>query len=152
MARPYRTTGAFIGVALAATVTLASASAEPPERFSGTLSCSKSAFAPAARREPVTAELKSNVVRYRHTVLDDEGTAGIGVETGEGTIGKDGRLTLNGVWRSHTAGYAYDARYSGTLGPKGGELSGHQAWTIQGRKAERSCTMTLSRAGRGFLR
>jgi len=150
--RPCKTTGAFISVALAATVTLASTSAEPLERLSGTLSCSKSAFAPAARREPVTAELKSNLVRYRHTVLDDEGTAGMGVETGEGTIGKDGRLTLNGIWRSHSAGYAYDARYSGTLGPKGGEFSGHQVWTIQGRKAERSCTMTLSRAGRGFLR
>ena len=141
-----------MSVALAATVTLATASAEPPERFSGTLSCTKSGFAPAARREPVTAELTSNVVRYRHTVLDDEGTAGMGVETGEGTIGKDGRLTLNGLWRSHSAGYAYDARYSGTLGPKGGELSGHQVWTIEGRKAERGCTMTLSRAGRGFLR
>lgn len=147
-----RTAVAFITVVLPPQSIAGAALAQAPERFLGTLSCTKSSFVPAAHREPVTAELTSNVLRYRHTVLDEEGTAGMGVETGEGTVAKDGHVTLTGAWKSDAAGYAYEARYAGTVGPKGGELSGHQAWTIHGRRAERSCKMTLSRAARGFLR
>jgi hypothetical protein len=85
-------------------------------------------------------------------VLNEDGTAGVGVETGEGAIGKDGRVTLVGAWKSRAGGYSYEARYSGTLAANGGELSGHQSWMLHGRKGERSCTLTLTRSGRGLLR
>jgi hypothetical protein len=147
-----RTAVAFIIAALLLPWIHDIVSAQALERFSGTLSCTKSSFVPAAHREPVTAELTSNVLRYRHTVLDEDGTAGMGVETGEGPVARDGHVTLTGAWKSQAAGYAYEARYAGTVGPKGGELSGHQAWTIHGRRAERSCRMTLSRTARGLLR
>jgi len=126
--------------------------AQTQERFVGTLSCAKSMFAKPARREPVTIEIAGNVARYRHTVLNEDGTAGVGMETGEGTIGKDGKVTLVGAWKGRGGLYAYEARYAGTLAAKGGELAGNQAWTIHGRKDERSCTMTLSKRGRGLLR
>ncbi|TMJ52978.1 MAG: hypothetical protein E6G84_05455 [Alphaproteobacteria bacterium] len=109
-------------------------------------------FAKPARREPVTIEIAGNVARYRHTVLNEDGTAGVGMETGEGTIGKDGKVTLVGAWKGRGGLYAYEARYAGTLAAKGGELAGNQAWTIHGRKDERSCTMILSKRGRGLLR
>jgi hypothetical protein len=146
------TAASLIAAVLAVEFSASSSPAEIPERFVGTLSCAKSTFANAARREPITIEVTGAVARYRHTVLDEDGTAGVGIENGEGTIAKDGRVTLRGDWKSRTGGYSYEARYSGTLGAKGGELAGQQAWTIHGRKGERSCTMTLSRRGRGLLR
>jgi hypothetical protein len=146
------TAAALLAAGLAAESVVNSALAQAPDRFVGTLSCPKSTFAKPARREPVTIEIAGNVARYRHTVLNEDGTAGVGMETGEGTIGKDGRVTLAGAWKSRSGLYAYEARYAGTLGAKGGELSGVQAWTIHGRKGERGCTMTLSKPGRGLLR
>jgi hypothetical protein len=147
------TTAAILLVAgLVAELIASSALAQNAERLVGTLSCAKSTFAKAARREPITIEIAGSVARYRHTVLNEDGTAGVGVETGEGAIGKDGRVTLVGAWKSRGGLYSYEARYSGTLDAGGGELAGHQAWTIHGRKSERSCTMTLSKRGRGLLR
>ena len=147
------TTAAILLTAgLVAELIASSARAQNAERLVGTLSCGKSTFAKPARREPITIEIAGSVARYRHTVLNEDGTAGVGVETGEGAIGKDGQVTLMGSWKSRGGLYAYEARYSGTLGARGGELAGHQAWTIHGRKSERSCTMTLSRRGRGLLR
>jgi hypothetical protein len=143
---------ALLAASLAAPWAASPALAQTQERFVGTLSCAKSTFAKAARREPITIEIAGGVARYRHTVLNEDGTAGVGMETGEGTIGKDGKVTLVGAWKNQNAGYSYEARYSGTLGAKGGELSGVQAWTIHGRKGERGCTMTLSKPGRGLLR
>jgi hypothetical protein len=142
----------LIAAALAAEFFASSSLAETPERFVGTLSCAKSTFANAARREPMTIEVNGNVARYRHTVLNEDGTAGVGMETGEGRIGKDGKVTLVGAWKSGSGVYSYESRYSGTLGAKGGKLAGEQAWTIHGRKGERSCTMNLSKQGRGLLR
>jgi hypothetical protein len=145
-------TAALLAASLTAPWAASSAVAQTQERFVGTLSCAKSTFAKPARREPITIEIAGSVARYRHTVLDEDGTAGVGMETGEGTIGKDGRVTLVGAWKGRSGLYAYEARYSGTLGAKGGELAGLQAWTIHGRKGERGCTMTLSKRGRGLLR
>jgi hypothetical protein len=142
----------LLAAGLAAASAASLAVAQTHERWAGTLSCAKATFAKAARREPIIIEITGGVARYRHTVLNEDGTSGVGVETGEGTIGKDGRITLVGAWTSHVRGYSYEARYSGTLGAKGGELAGNQAWTIHGRKGERSCTMTLSKRGRGLLR
>jgi hypothetical protein len=141
-----------LAAGLAAELTASSALPETPERFVGTLSCAKSAFAKPARREPITVEVAGGVARYRHTVLNEDGTAGVGMETGEGTVGKDGKVTLAGAWKSQGGVYSYEARYVGTFGAKGGELAGNQAWTIHGRKGERSCTVNLSKRGRGFLR
>jgi hypothetical protein len=146
------TAAALLATSLAAQWAASSAVAQTRERFVGTLSCAKSTFAKPARREPVTIEVVGNVASYRHTVLDEDGTEGIGTETGEGAIGKDGRVTLVGAWKSRGGLYSYEARYSGTLDAKGGELTGLQAWIIHGRKAERDCTMTLSKRGRGLLR
>src|ERR1700680_828498 len=146
------TAAILLAAGLVAELNASSARAQNVERLLGTLSCAKSTFAKAARREPITVEVAGSVARYRHTVLNEDGTAGVGMETGEGTIGKDGRVTLVGAWKSRSGLYAYEARYSGTLGARGGELAGLQAWTIHGRKGERSCTMTLSRRGRGLLR
>jgi hypothetical protein len=128
------------------------ARAQGAERFVGTLTCAKSAFARPARHEPITIEVAGGVARYRHTVLNEDGTAGVGLEIGEGAVGKDGRVTLTGAWKSHVDGYSYEARYSGTLGARAGELAGNQAWIIHGQNGERSCTMTLSKRGRGLLR
>jgi hypothetical protein len=147
-----KATGGLLAAILTAQAVASSALAESPERLAGMLSCAKSSFAGAARREPITLEVAGGVARYRHTVLNEDGTAGVGMETGEGPVGRDGRATLVGAWKSQGGGYSYEARYSGTLGAKGGELAGHQAWSIHGRKGERSCTMTLSRRGRGLLR
>jgi hypothetical protein len=141
-----------LAAGLAAELAASSALAETLERFVGTLSCVKSAFAKPARREPITVEVAGGVAHYRHTVLNEDGTAGVGMETGEGTIGKDGKVTLAGAWKSQSGVYSYEARYVGTFGAKGGELAGNQAWTIHGRKGERSCTVNLSKRGRGFLR
>jgi len=146
------TAAALLAAGLAAEPAANSALAQVPDRFVGTLSCAKSTLAKPARREPVTIEIAGNVARYRHTVLNEDGTAGVGMETGEGTIGKDGKVTLVGAWKGRGGLYSYEARYSGTLAAKGGELAGNQAWTIHGRKDERSCTMILSKRGRGLLR
>jgi hypothetical protein len=143
---------ALLAVTLAPQWAAGFARAQTSERLLGTLSCAKSSFAKPARREPITIEINGNVARYRHTVLNEDGTAGVGMETGEGRIGKDGKVTLVGVWKSQSGGYSYESRYSGTLGAKGGELAGEQAWTIHGRKGERSCTMNVSKQGRGLLR
>jgi hypothetical protein len=146
------TAAALLAAGLAAESVVNSALAQAPDRFVGTLSCAKSTFAKPARREPITIEIAGSVARYRHTVLNEDGTAGVGMETGEGTIGKDGKVTLAGAWKSRSGVYSYESRYAGTLGAKGGELAGNQAWTIHGRKDERSCTMILSKRGRGLLR
>ena len=138
----------LVGMAVGA-LPSASASAETSERFSGTLSCAKSAFAKAARREPFTLEITGKIVRYRHTVLDEDGTAGVGTESGEGILGPDGRVTLAGSWKG--GAYSYEARYSGTLAPAGGQLAGQQVWKMDGRGGERSCTITLSKRRRGLV-
>jgi hypothetical protein len=147
-----RKTARALAAALVTALSASSALADTPERFAGTLSCAKSAFAKPARREPITVEVTGGAARYRHTVLNEDGTAGVGMETGEGTIGKDGKVALAGAWKSQGGVYAYEARYAGTLGAKGGELAGNQAWTIHGRKGERSCTIKVSKRGRGLLR
>jgi hypothetical protein len=152
MRAPGILTATLLLAALAAESVAGSALAQSAERLVGTLSCAKSTFAKPARREPITIEINGNVARYRHTVLNEDGTAGVGMETGEGKIGKDGKVTLVGAWKSRSGVYSYESRYSGTLGAKGGELAGEQAWTIHGRKGERTCTMNLSKQGRGLLR
>jgi len=149
MSIPRETAVALAAVAVVG-LSASSSLAEVPERFVGTLSCAKSAFAKPARREPITVEVIDGVARYRHTVLNEDGTAGVGMETGEGKIGKDGKVTLGGTWKSRNRGYSYEARYTGTLGAKGDELAGSQNWTIHGRKDERSCTVNLSKR-RGLL-
>jgi hypothetical protein len=146
-----RNTAVGLAAALAVGSSASSALAATPERFVGTLSCAKSTFAKPARREPITLEVADGVARYRHTVLNEDGTAGVGMEIGEGKIGKDGKVMLAGTWRSQSGAYSYEARYAGTLGAKGGELAGPQAWTIRGRKDERSCTVNLSKRSRGLL-
>ncbi len=146
-----KATAGLLAAGLAAQWTASSAIAQTQERFVGTLSCAKSAFAKPARREPITVEVAGGVARYRHTVLNEDGTAGVGMETGEGAIGKDGKVMLAGTWKSQSGVYSYEARYAGTLGTKG-ELAGQQAWIIHGRKGERSCTVILSKRGRGLLR
>jgi hypothetical protein len=146
-----RKTAVALAVVLIVGSSASSALAETPERFVGTLSCAKSTFAKPARREPITLEIVDGVARYRHTVLNEDGTAGVGMETGEGKISKDGKVTLAGTWKSQSGVYSYEARYAGALGAKGGELAGPQAWTINGRKGERSCTVNLSKRGRGLL-
>ena len=147
-----RETAVALAAVLVAGLSASSSLAEGPERFVGTLSCAKSAFAKPARREPITVEVTDGVALYRHTVLNEDGTAGVGMETGEGKIGKDGRLTLAGTWKSQSRGYSYEARYAGTLGAKGGELAGLQNWSIHGRKDERSCTVNLSKRRSLLLR
>jgi hypothetical protein len=143
-----RKTAVALAAVLVAGSSATSALAEIPERFVGTLSCAKSTFAKPARREPITVEVADGVARYRHTVLNEDGTAGVGMETGEG---KDGKVALTGIWKSQSGVYSYEALYTGMLGAKGGELAGPQAWTIHGRKGERSCTVNLSKRRRGLL-
>jgi hypothetical protein len=146
-----RTAVVFAAASLATGLTAAPALAQVPERFSGTLSFAKSAFAKAARREPFTLDVAGEIARYRHTVLNEDGTAGVGTEAGEGPVGSDGRVTLAGAWKSPTGVYSYAARYSGTLTSKGGQLAGNQAWKMDGRSGERSCTITLSKRRRGLI-
>jgi hypothetical protein len=76
------TAAILLAAGLVAELIASSARAQSAGRFVGTLSCAKSTFAKAARREPITIEIAGSVARYRHTVLDEDGTAGVGMETG----------------------------------------------------------------------
>lgn len=86
------------------------------------------------------------VARYERVLLDTEGGSASFVERGQGRVGPDGSLTLEGGATGR--GVRYAARYSGRLQADGlGNLHGRQEWGPDSPVGQRTrpCGMRLWR-------
>lgn len=98
----------------------------------------------------ITLTVQGGVARYERVVLDAQGRPTGSAERGEGPVGRDGSLTLDGLATART--YQYTARYVGRLGANGtGALEGTQEWRAGNAVGQmtRPCRMVLRREGAG---
>jgi hypothetical protein len=95
---------------------------------------------------PFEVTVRRGLARYARPVLSAQ-SARTGVwERGEGRIGPDGAVVLEGG--ASGRGFFFTARYEGRLGPEGtADLLGWQEWESDGRRFRRACRATLSRSG-----
>ena len=98
----------------------------------------------------ITVTVQGGVARYERPVPDQHGRPSGYAERGEGTVGRDGSLTLDGLATART--YQYTARYVGRLGANGtGALEGTQEWRTGSAIGQltRPCRLVLRREGTG---
>lgn len=95
---------------------------------------------------PFEVTVRRGLARYARPVLSVQ-SARTGVwERGEGRIGPDGAVVLEGG--AGGRGFFFTARYEGQLGPEGtADLVGWQEWESDGRRFRRACRATLTRSG-----
>jgi len=93
---------------------------------------------------PFTIRVEGAVAKYERPVLSASG-ARTGVwERGEGRVGADGALLLQGG--SSGRGFHYRARYEGLLGADGvARFTGTQDWMLDDRDFRRQCAVEVRR-------
>jgi hypothetical protein len=115
--------------------------------WSGRLICDPvEGFTTQPLNVPFEVTVRRGVATYARPVLTSA-AARTGVwERGEGRIGADGAVVLEGG--AGGRGFFYVARYEGRLGPDAtAEFTGRQDWTTDGREFRRPCRVTLTRQG-----
>ena len=100
--------------------------------YPSTVFCEAASGLPATR-ERITVTVEGGRATYAYR-------AGGVTESGSGTV-VVGRLTLEG--RGRGAAGAYEARYAGELGGRGGLLTGAQVTARGGGAGRRACQMTV---------
>jgi len=109
----------------------------------GTLTCGKLSFTKGTQRVPLTVTVSGGSARFTRQVYNPNNTAVVGTEEGSGTVSADGAISLSSTWKSPTGRSSYTASYSGKLAKGGGSLRGTQAWTLDGKGENRSCSIVL---------
>ena len=93
---------------------------------------------------PFTVRVDGAVAKYERPVLSASGARTGAWERGEGRVGADGALLLQGG--SSGRGFHYRARYEGRLGVDGeARFTGAQDWMLDDRDFTRICTIELRR-------
>lgn len=93
---------------------------------------------------PFTLRVNGAQVKYERPVLSAYGTRTGAWERGEGRVGEDGALQLQGG--SSGRGFHYRARYEGRLGVDGMvRFRGSQDWMLSDRDFTRQCAVELRR-------
>lgn len=91
-----------------------------------------------------TVRVDGAVAKYERPVLSASGARTGAWERGEGRVGTDGALVLQGG--ASGRGFHYRARYEGRLGPDSeARLTGTQDWMLDDRDFERLCSVELRR-------
>jgi hypothetical protein len=124
------------------------ATAQTPEgKFRGEYVCEKLPTTRDILRVPLDLVVDGNKVQFARPLFNLDGTRVVGSEMAAGTIDADGQAHLTSQWSYF--GNTANARYSGTLTPTGGTLTGTQRWSGPGKNpADRSCTAALVPAPR----
>jgi hypothetical protein len=115
--------------------------------WSGRLTCDPvEGFTTQPLNVPFEVTVRRGVATYARPVLSSQ-AARTGVwERGEGRVGPDGAVVMQGG--AGGRGFVYGARYQGRLGPETtAEFTGHQDWTVEARQFRRDCRATLTRQG-----
>lgn len=134
-------------IALGLILAAASPAAAQDAVWSGRLICDPvEGFTTQPLNVPFEVTVRRGVATYARPVLSS-GAARTGVwERGEGRVGPDGAVVLEGG--AGGRGFVYAARYEGRLGPDGtAEFTGRQDWTADRREFRRQCRATLTRQG-----
>ncbi len=100
--------------------------------------------------QAITVTVQGGVARYERLIPDQHGRPTGYAERGQGTVGPDGTLTLEGLATGRS--FRYTARYSGRLRGNGtGSLTGEQHWSADGAIGQltRTCRIGLRREGAG---
>ncbi len=93
---------------------------------------------------PFTIKVDGSVAKYERPVLSASGARTGAWERGEGRVGADGALLLQGG--SSGRGFHYRARYEGRLGTDGeARFTGTQDWMLDDRDFARACSVELRR-------
>lgn len=113
--------------------------------WQGRLTCDAvEGFTQAPLDAPFTLRVEGAVAKYERPVLSASGARTGAWERGEGRVGADGVLLLQGG--SSGRGFHYRARYEGRLGADGeARLTGTQDWMLAERDFARACTVQLRR-------
>jgi hypothetical protein len=93
---------------------------------------------------PFTIRVEGAAAKYERPVLSASGARTGAWERGEGRVGADGALLLQGG--SSGRGFHYRARYEGRLGADGvARFTGSQDWMLADRDFTRPCAVELRR-------
>lgn len=93
---------------------------------------------------PFTIRVEGAVAKYERPVLSASGARTGAWERGEGRVGADGALLLQGG--SSGRGFHYRARYEGRLGADGvARFTGAQDWMLDDRDFRRQCAVEVRR-------
>ena len=93
---------------------------------------------------PFTIRVEGAVAKYERPVLSASGARTGAWERGEGRVGADGTLLLQGG--SSGRGFHYRARYEGRLGADGvARFTGTQDWMLDDRDFRRQCAVEVRR-------
>ena len=93
---------------------------------------------------PFTIRVEGAVAKYELPVLSASGARTGAWERGEGRVGADGALLLQGG--SSGRGFHYRARYEGRLGADGvARFTGTQDWMLDDRDFRRQCAVEVRR-------
>ena len=90
-----------------------------------------------------TLTIRGATASYQRPVLSYDGRQTVGQESGTGTVGADGTVTLQGGVSGSLG--VFVAHYSGRLSGAHLDLSGTESFTAP-RQYERSCTISLDRS------
>jgi hypothetical protein len=134
-------------IALGLVLAAATPAAAQDAVWSGRLVCDPvEGFTTQPLNVPFEVTVRRGIATYARPVLSSQ-SARTGVwERGEGRVGPDGSVVLEGG--AGGRGFLYRSRYEGRLGPEAtAEFSGRQDWTTDGREFRRQCRATLTRSG-----
>lgn len=104
--------------------------------YPGTLFCERTPFL-APSRDPVTLTVANGKASFSRALT---GVEGGGTEAAGGVV-QGGRLVLSGGAKGR--GAAFESRYEGEIGGRGGLLTGVQTWTRGGQTVRRACQLTI---------
>ncbi|MFN6955224.1 MAG: hypothetical protein ACK4PG_10565 [Acetobacteraceae bacterium] len=134
-------------IALGLVLAAADPAAAQDTSWSGRLTCDAvEGFTTQPLNVPFEVTVRRGVATYARPVLSSQ-SARTGVwERGEGRVGPDGAVVLEGG--AGGRGFLYTARYEGRFGPgETAEFTGWQDWIADGRQFRRACRVTLTRQG-----
>jgi hypothetical protein len=152
MPHPFRAAALLAGAVLLLPATPAPAQTQPPNAdatWRARLMCDP---LPPITQNPlnqaITVTVQGGIARYERIVSDQHGRPTGYAERGQGTVGRDGALTLEGLATGRN--FRYTARYSGHLRANGtGSLIGEQHWSADNAVGQltRPCRIGLRREG-----
>ena len=128
-------------------LTLSISAANFSGKWTGTFSCAKLSFTKGPLKVPMEMMVEKDAATYNRDVLSADGSRIISTVKGTGTIGADGKITLNETWKSagERPRYTFTASYAGTVAGNTANIRGMQVWSFDGKTENRACTIALKR-------
>jgi hypothetical protein len=136
-----RRTVGICGLAVVALVSIAPAAQARDGAYRGMIVCEKMKNAPFILRAPFDITVNGKAVMAARPVFNLRGTRVVGSEIAAGTLGDDGSITLTSAWKAGRA--SFQGSYGGSLGDKGGVLTGTQSWSVPDGTRSRACSVAI---------